>query len=225
MTPRLVGLAGPAGAGKSTAAALIAADGGWRLISFAEPLRAWACELHPEWALLDLLGADKDRQRPPGPLGWGRAEDIVIQHLAELTGADVVCLHPFGIAGLVSALQEWLSPRATLRLLGDAVKAVDPEAFVRHAARRIERARQAGESVVVDDVRYEPEATLIRTLGGVILHVRRPGIAYRRDHTSEQGIAATPPDRHLCNPATLRELRGELLSVLQPAYRVREVAA
>jgi len=221
MTPRLVGLAGPAGSGKSTAAALIAADGGWRLVAFADPLRVWASELHPEWALVDLLGAGKDTPRPPGPLGWGRMEDVVTHHMEELTGADFARAHQFLVARIVSGLQEWLSPRATLRLLGDAVKAVDPEAFVRHAARRIESARQAGESVVVDDVRYEPEATLIRTLGGVILHVRRPGIVYRRDHTSEQGITAAPPDRHFCNPGTLRELRGELLSVLQPAYRVR----
>jgi len=225
MTPRLVGLAGPAGAGKSSAAALLAAEGGWRVASFADPLRTWALELHPEWALLDLLGNGKDAPRPPGPLGWGRVEDIVIRHAADLTGEDVADRFPQILADAVSELQQTLSPRATLRMLGDTVRAIDPQAFVARAAERIECAGRAGESTVIDDVRFESEAAMVRERGGIVVHVQRDGVRYRRDHNSECGIRVTPEDRLLVNHGNLAALRAELVAVLHPRYRAREVFA
>lgn len=220
-----MGLAGPAGSGKSAAAALIVLDGGWRLISFADPLRRLALALHPEWCLLDLQGPKKDATRPPTALGWGRVEDIVIRSAQDLTGEDVVDRFPFVVSRAVSELQQALSPRATLRMLGDCLKAIDPAVFVTHAAERAEAAARNGESVVIDDVRFEREAAMVRERGGFVVHVRREGVSFRRDHNSEQGVAVAAGDLALVNRGDLSGLRGELVSVLRPGYRMREAAA
>ncbi|NCU21260.1 hypothetical protein EOM89_11175 [Candidatus Falkowbacteria bacterium] len=200
-------------------------DGGWRLVSFADPLRALALELHPEWCLLDLQGPKKDCPRPATWMGWGRVEDIVIRHAQDLAGEAVVERYPQVLADAVSGLQSALSPRGTLRLLGDCIRAVDPDALVLRAAERVEAAMRAGESAVIDDVRFEPEAAMVRAYGGFVVHVRRAGVSFRRDHNSEQGVAFVADDLALVNRGELNGLRGELVSVLRPGYRMRGATA
>lgn len=56
----IVALSGPAGCGKSTAAAWLELDYGFERLSFADPIRAFACELFPRWKGLDLTGPMKD---------------------------------------------------------------------------------------------------------------------------------------------------------------------
>lgn len=56
---RLIGFAGPARVGKTSAAALLG-QVGWRVMSFADPLRDWALTLRPDWSLADLCGPDKE---------------------------------------------------------------------------------------------------------------------------------------------------------------------
>jgi hypothetical protein len=71
-------------------------------------------------------------------------------------------------------------------------------------------------SVVIDDVRFEAEAQMIRTLGGRIVHLQRRGVEYRRDHNSEHGITIAEGDLVLSNPGDMAGLRGELVQVLMP---------
>lgn len=171
--PLVLGLAGPAGCGKSTAAALLAARGGWRRLSFADPLRELLLALHPAWDLWHL-GPGKD-----------------------LTPAD-----------------GGPSPRELMRSVGDWAKRYDQGFFVRIAHQALQRAQRQGLAVVIDDVRYEPEATLIRSLGGRIVHLSRPEVRFRRDHTSELGIEPSPEDLHLRNWGGLSALSAELEQVL-----------
>lgn len=227
MSPRLVGFAGPAGVGKSTAAALVAGEGGWRMVSFADPLRAMALAFHPEWTLLDAVGPHKDRVVPASPWRWTLVEDALIQRTLALTGLS--CLdkaHWDAVLGTLSVLQHALSPRQTLRALGDMVKAIDPDAFVRSVRMRAGDAAAQGLSVVIDDVRFESEATLVRELGGLVVHLQREGSAFRRDHNSEQGVAVVEADVIALNRGSVQMLRGELYHALGLAgRRVREVAA
>lgn len=63
--PVVLGLAGPAGCGKSTVASLLAGRGGWSRESFAAPLRELLLRLEPtldEWH----LGPGKDMRRADG---------------------------------------------------------------------------------------------------------------------------------------------------------------
>ncbi len=65
------------------------------------------------------------------------------------------------------------------------------------------------EHVVVTDVRYPSEAEVIRSLGGVIVDIRReesglPGLAGK--HSSEQALDASLIDRILINNGTKEDL-------------------
>ncbi|WP_252178385.1 hypothetical protein [Endozoicomonas sp. 4G] len=126
----------------------------------------------------------------------------------------------------MSTLQHALSPRQTLRALGDMVKAIDPDAFVRSVRARAIDAGEQGLSVVIDDVRFEPEAALVRELGGLVVHLRREGVRFRRDHNSEQGVTVDARDTLAINRGSVQMLRGELYHALGLAgRRTREVAA
>jgi hypothetical protein len=83
-----------------------------------------------------------------------------------------------------------ISPRQAMRVLGEGMRAVDPAIWLVAWSREVRALAARGiEHVVVDDVRFEAEATLLRDLGGGMVHVRRPGMAFRRDHDTEMGVA------------------------------------
>lgn len=58
--------------------------------------------------------------------------------------------------------------------------------------------------VVVDDIRFENEADVIRKLGGKVLKIERAS-ADMIDHKSEAGVI---PDMTYCNDASIDHLRG-----------------
>lgn len=181
--PLLLGLAGPAGCGKTTAAALIASRPGWERVSFAQPLRELLLALHPAWDQWHL-GPGKD-----------------------LTPAN-----------------GGLSPREQMRAAGDWCKSYDPAFFTNIGHLRLSRCLERRQHVVIDDVRYESEARLIRDLGGAVIHVCRTDVQFRRDHDSELGIEPEPGDLHLRNWGGLRALNDELEQILAVAVRTRASA-
>jgi len=54
-------------------------------------------------------------------------------------------------------------------------------------------------NVVYDDIRFEDEAALIRSFGGKVVHVLRPGLDNADGHASESGIAVAKNDVVLDN--------------------------
>lgn len=178
--PLLLGMAGPAGCGKTTAASLLVHHGGWVRLSFAEPLRELLLALHPHW----------DQWR----LGPGK----------DLCQAD-----------------GGLSPREQLRAAGDWVKRFEPGFFANIMRRSLGVQMGQGWHVVIDDVRFEGEARLIRDLGGSLVHVSRTDVHFRRDHNSEMGVAPGADDLFLRNWDGLRTLGGELDYLLEAAIQAR----
>lgn len=57
----------------------------------------------------------------------------------------------------------------------------------------------AGTSVVVTDVRFPNEAALIRSHGGALLRVTRPGVSAVNGHVSDQSVDAIQVDATLLN--------------------------
>lgn len=183
--PLLLGLAGPAGCGKTTAATLMCGRAGWVRLSFADPLRSLLLALHPSWDLWHL-GPGKD-----------------------LTPSD-----------------GGLSPREMMRACGDWAKALHPTFFIDIAHQAIQDHRRLGRHVIIDDVRFEGEADLLRGLGGHVVHVSRTDVKFRRDHNSELGIEPAPGDLHLRNWGGIAALHDELQHVLHSALlRARGHAA
>jgi hypothetical protein len=98
------------------------------------------------------------------------------------------------------------TPRHAMQTLGTewGRGLIHPDLWIMLARDRIVTAMAAGFNVVVDDVRFENEAALIRELGGYVVDVTRDG-AGAGAHSSESGVAA---DLTYQNNGCLGELRG-----------------
>lgn len=175
---RLIGLTGPAGCGKSTAAAALA-DMGWTRTRFAAPLKAMLAALYAE-AGLDAAAAalriEGGLKEAPCPILGGRTPRHAMQTLGTEWGRDLIA----------PALWVRLWERRARALLGE------------------------GARVVVEDVRFADEAAAVRSLGGLVVALERPGLSCRGDHASEMAVAADVAVVNACAPAELARAIGLL---------------
>lgn len=76
------------------------------------------------------------------------------------------------------------------------------------------RTLEAGDSVVVDDVRFPNEAEAIRALGGQVWLINRPELHYEGNHASEGGLRDHAFDAVLVNNSSLEDLHSAVLALL-----------
>lgn len=156
----LVGFTGPAGSGKTTAAAIVCERLKFKPLSFAEPIR-------------DMLKGLGLNQR-------------------QLTEEKNTPLH-------------WLggkTPRQLMQTLGTewGRTLVDPEIWTLRVRCMIESRRLVGSyyGTVIDDVRFDDEAKLIRAMGGVVIAIDRGGLP-KMTHASEAGVSPDLIDLRITN--------------------------
>lgn len=167
----ILGIAGPAGAGKDTVADYLVAQHGFVKLAFAGPLKE----------MLAVAGFAEPAERalkealvPGFDFSWRRA--------AQALGT------------------EW-------------GRVLDPAIWTKIIARRIDILSEQRRHVVLSDVRFANEASLIRGLGGSILHLygRRVDLGEAAAHVSENGVQYWPSKDHLINNAgSLVELHEQL---------------
>lgn len=82
------------------------------------------------------------------------------------------------------------TPRHALQTLGTewGRQMIADDLWLRVGRQRILRALETEHLVVVDDVRFDNEAEMIRALGGRIISLSRPGLV-RLEHVSEKGVS------------------------------------
>lgn len=100
--------------------------------------------------------------------------------------------------------------RRFLQLLGEAMRVLDPEYWIKQAARAMSRPLAAGNCFVITDVRYVNEAEWIRKNGGVIIRVVRPLLGPANNHVSELEMEAYNCDASIYNDGTLSDLAAEV---------------
>ena len=66
----------------------------------------------------------------------------------------------------------------------------------------------------ISDVRFTNEAEWVRSSGGVIWRVERPGTQAVRGHVSEQGATTIKPDRTLINDGSIDDLAVLVNSII-----------
>lgn len=117
--------------------------------------------------------------------------------LAEAYDAKEQIIHPCEV-----------SMRHLLQTLGTewGRQQIHPDLWVMCAQAYFERF--SGFDHVIDDVRFENEAALIRKMGGVIIHVTRPGLDGGDRHASEQGIAFVGGDILIDNDGDVEDLQA-----------------
>lgn len=177
---RLIGLVGPAGAGKDTVREILVRSHDYTGLAFADPLRAMLRPLierfvdgtgpvkTAHWYMMDRLG--KETEIP----GMGAS----YRHLAQTLGTEWAhqCIgRNFWIRCAEAALQQDIERRVVSRL-------------------------------VFSDVRFQSEADWIRQRGGVLWRIDRPQAAPVREHVSESAGQLIECDLTLDNSGCINEL-------------------
>lgn len=177
--PGFVGLSGPAGCGKDTAAQGLLEFLGYARIALADPLRE---------ATAALLGV------PTRQL-----------HDREYKERDVPCLG--------------VSPRRIMQTMGTewGRSVIGDDVWIRLLSMRA----ADYDRVVVPDVRFDNEAEWIRSQGGVVFRIERPGCAAVEAHPSEGGVSDRLIDGTIINNAGTHELMERTRSAVIGWVRMR----
>lgn len=197
---RLVGLSGAIGCGKDTLADHLVERHGFTKMSFADPLRAAASILYGI-----PLSHFQDRDLKEAPL-----------------------------PGFVGPDGRPMSPRRVLLFLGTEIgRGISENLWIDRMLMRCAARSKLGSgqaAVVISDVRFENEASFVRSLGGATLaFIERPTNEHLAKstgtgHASENGIARKPGDTVLANDSTLArylETAERTLGLVAPADRRR----
>lgn len=146
----LIGLAGPAGVGKSTIADYFSLYQGYKVLSFAEPLKL---------SLMQLTGLNKEY-----------FYDIKLKE------------------SLIPGLN--YTPRALMQKFGTEFvrEMIDYNFWIWRMRNQI--SEYSHKKLIIDDVRFHNEASLIRGNGGAVLHLDRnfESPTKHNEHQSEQEL-------------------------------------
>lgn len=105
-----------------------------------------------------------------------------------------------------------VSTRHMLRTLGTewGRSCVGPDVWLTHWRIRAQQYTY----IVVDDVRFQNEAYLIKKMGGIMWKIMRPGVERASEHASEGGLDAWPCfDACIVNDGTLEQLTDAVASI------------
>lgn len=84
------------------------------------------------------------------------------------------------------------TPRELMQLMGTEFvrDMIDEDFWIWSMRNRIYEYMRDGGRIVIDDIRFENEAKLVRDLGGRVIHLRRDynAVTKRSDHASEQEL-------------------------------------
>jgi hypothetical protein len=192
-----IGIIGRARAGKDTAGKFFVDGHGYRRVALADPLKEAALDLDP---IIDLS--------PYDVYGFQAAEVRRLADLVRWSGWE--------------AAKEIPEVRRTLQYLGAAMRAVDPEIWLRAALATAQEANEQGVPVVITDVRYRNEAASLVRAGFHLIHINRPGIP-QLDHESERDLGPEDARYMVQNDGDLARLDEQLERIWDEIYAVESV--
>lgn len=193
---RLIGLCGAAGAGKDTVAAMLPCTS----LAFADRLYEEVSEGfdRPESAL-------RGRQHKELPTKY-----LSLQYCRDDHFLDY--LEAVGILDGDAALCKSRSPRQILQLWADYRRAEWSDYFIHALDKRL----YGLNSAVITDVRFPNEVDLIRSYGGELWQVQRPGyIAGGTGHVSDTDGTEFKPDRIIINDGTVNDLEIAVIQAVR----------
>ena len=177
MSGLIIGIAGVAGAGKSSLAEILEERHGLVRTPFAGPIKDMLAAFLRASGVTDLTihrMVNGELKEQPAPVLGGRSPREAMQALGTEWGRNFVTPDLW--------TESWRY-RAGLELLRGVA------------------------GITVDDIRFPNEVAAIRSMGGVVIRVERPGFTGVNLHPSEQQVLE--PDHVLVNDGTLADLRAK----------------
>lgn len=178
----LVGIAGPAGAGKSTIGREIWLHDKFQILSFAHPLKA---------ALIKMTGLDRK---------WFYNIDYKEKEIPGLPG---------------------VTPRIMMQKFGTefAREMIAPDFWLWRM--KMSLSKYSDKNIVIDDIRFENEADLVRVNGGVVIHLQRDFVSptVHSTHKSEQPMNVHPADFSV-KGVTVNETHDEVNQCVRDFYGI-----
>lgn len=113
-----------------------------------------------------------------------------------------------------------VSYRKMAQLLGtEWGRAIHPDLWLKIAESRIALFRKFDSpGVVISDVRFPNEAAWVKSQGGVVWRILRPGIEPVRAHASEALVDSLPYDYVIDNRGTIDDLKPAVKAALEYGY-------
>ncbi|MFF1625573.1 hypothetical protein [Streptomyces sp. NPDC058272] len=188
-----IGIIGRARVGKDTAGKWLVDNRGYRRVALADPLKEAALALDP----IVAFDWHDDRACP--------LSDVRLSEIVARDGWEVA--------------KERDEVRRILQHLGAAMRAVDPEIWLRAALAKTQEANEQGVPVAVTDVRYPNEAASLRRAGFHLLHISRPDVA-QLVHESEGALTAEDADYEYDNAGSVEQLHEWMEVFSDEIYRI-----
>lgn len=192
----ILGLHGPIGSGKDTAADALGPRGFTRM-SFADPLRVAGSMVYGI-----PLRYFIDRELKESPLPNSK---MTPRRVLQIMGTEVC-----------RSIEERLWVKRTMLRIASAMDARS-EISMSHP-NMISGA--GGIKVVIPDVRFQNEADFVRFVGGRIVRLSRPYLDAQQlmkkggGHASESGISSHPTDIELVNSGSIQEFKAATVNLL-----------
>lgn len=210
----LIGFAGKAQAGKTTAAKFLA-DQGFQTVSFAAGVKkesAWfLVTFGVPFMRKHLYGTKEEKEELLGMFNY-RAAVEAMPEFREF-------IDQRGISSSIVGSLVRFTGRQLLQWWGtDYRKKQNPDYWAEKTITKVEKLLEAGEKVAIDDVRFPSEAATILDMGGLVCYVDRAGGPQIAENTHESETALDGYDRFSCvisNCGTLGEFGAMVEEVVR----------
>lgn len=105
------------------------------------------------------------------------------------------------------------SSRQAYQVLGDAMRSLEPDFFIRRAERVLREEQELSDinaGVIFSDIRTEAECEWVRSKGGLVIHVSRMGSPSvgNPGHGTEAALPILSGDFYIHNDGTIDDLRS-----------------
>ncbi len=108
--------------------------------------------------------------------------------------------------------------RTLMQDTGSAIKGCQPDFFIRVVLEH-HRATHPGAGLVIVGVRSAAEVTAVRTAGGVVLRIHRPGVGPMGGHQNDRDLDLVLADADIVNDATIEVLHDRVDDALVRLHR------
>ena len=210
MLPKIIGLAGKKGCGKTTLANYLDDEFGYKRMAFADPMKEMLMHsLHMDRETLEKMKRSGDIV----DLSNGVKERIT-KDVCDALGTDV----SNDMERTVFSNGD-VTMRSLLQTIGtDIIRAYNDRWFIERVIPLAKWALYKGIPVVIDDVRFKNEADAIYNAGGDTYYIERNGNDDESSHPSENSLSADmfAEDKIIMNDGQIGDMAKYLFK--QPSH-------